>query len=571
LAITTSRAWDAGEDRSIMPIIDSSDFAGGDVLPELLRCDVCIIGTGPAGITIARELSGTPLRVTLLESGGTERQEASDALNDIESCGWPRVMDQWAVRNRMVGGSSNTWSGRCAPFDEIDMQRRSWVPYSGWPFKIGDLASYIDRSAKHLGLGVGNGITDDRIWALTGQPRRSTGPDPDPDKLLPMFWQYSRDTVNHYDNTRFAHFTDTLGPNITIVTNATALRINATESAAAVESVEFASADGRPWSLPASIIVLCAGGIENARLLLSSDNVAPHGLGNDRDLVGRFLMDHLRGPIAKFPLRGASAVLNQFGTFKSPAAGGNIFQPGLRLSPAIQHAEGLLSCSAWVHEYIAADDPWEMLIHFLRREPGARPDFRSMLANSGLVIYGLKEHFISHRALPRKLAEVALEAMCEQVPNPDSRITLSSRRDRLGLRISRIDWRVSEEEARTMRRMAELMVNQFSLMGIEPPGLEEWVRDGDMIPHTFQDVAHPTGTTRMADDPAQGVVDAQCQVHGVHGLFIGGSSVFPTAGHANPTQLIVALAVRLADTLRDRVSHEAGIRMKPLARTPETT
>jgi choline dehydrogenase-like flavoprotein len=468
-------------------------------------------------------------------------------------------MDQWAVRNRLVGGSSNTWSGRCAPFDEIDMQRRDWVPYSGWPFKIGDLASYIDRSAKHLGLGAGNGITDDRIWELTGQPRRRTGPDLDPDKLLPMFWQYARDTVNHYDNTRFAHFADTLDRNVTIVTNATALRINATESATAAESVEFASIDGHLWRLPASIIVLCAGGIENARLLLSSDNVAPHGLGNDRDLVGRFLMDHHRGPVARFQLKRANAVLNQFGTFKSASLGGNIFQPGLRLSPTIQHAEGLLNCSAWVHEYIAADDPWEMLIHFLRREPGARPDFRSMLANSGLVLYGLKEHFISHRALPRKLSEVTLEAMCEQLPNPDSRITLSSRRDRLGMRISRIDWRVSEEEARTMRRTAEIIVDQFSLMGIDPPDLAEWVRDGDMMPQTFQDVAHPMGTTRMADSSAEGVVDAQCQVHGVHGLFIGGSSVFPTAGHANPTQLIVALAVRLADTLRDRVTHGIGI------------
>jgi choline dehydrogenase-like flavoprotein len=385
-----------------------------------------------------------------------------------------------------------------------------------------------------------------------------------------MFWQYSRDTLNQYDNTRFAHFTGDLGPNITIVTNATALRINATESATAVESVGFASADGRPWTLPASMIVLCAGGIENARLLLSSDNVAPHGLGNDGDLVGRFLMDHLRGPIATFRLDEAKAVLDQFGTFKSPSAGGNIFQHGLRLSPAIQHAEGLLNCSAWVHEYIAADDPWDTLIRFLRREPGARPDLRSMLANSGLVIHGLKEHFISHRALPRKLAEVTLEAMCEQAPNPDSRVTLSNRRDRLGTRISRIEWRVSEEEARTIRRMAQLTVSQFSLMGIEPPDLAEWVRDGDMIPQTFQDVAHPMGTTRMADGPAQGVVDAQCQVHGVHGLFIGGSSVFPTGGHANPTQLIVALAIRLADTLRDHISPGTGTLMEPAASTSET-
>ena len=101
-----------------MPILDSSDFAGSDALPDFLRCDICIIGTGPAGATIARELSNTPLRVTILESGGTERQEETDALNEIESVGWPRVMDQWLVRNRIVGGTSNTWSGRCAPFDE---------------------------------------------------------------------------------------------------------------------------------------------------------------------------------------------------------------------------------------------------------------------------------------------------------------------------------------------------------------------------------------------------------------------------------------------------------------------
>lgn len=115
-----------------------------------------------------------------------------------------------------------------------------------------------------------------------------------------------------------------------------------------------------------------------------------------------------------------------------------------------------------------------------------------------------------------------------------------------------------------MRRITELMVEQLSRMGLEPPVLEDWVRDGAMFPQTFRDVAHPTGTTRMADDPACGVVDAQCQVHGVNGLFIGGSSVFPTAGHANPTQMIVALALRLADTLKGRATTAADIRKRPI-------
>src|SRR5215831_2538057 len=276
-----------------MPILDSSAFAGDDTLPDLLRCDICIIGTGPAGATIARELSNTRLRVTILESGGTERREETDALNEIESVGWPRVMDQWQVRNRIVGGTSHTWSGRCAPFDDIDLQPRDWVPYSGWPFRIDDLIPYFDRGAKHLGLGAGSGLSDDRVWAYIGHRRPKL--DLDEDKLLPMLWQTSRDPTDRTDKVRFGRrLAADLGPNVTLVTNATALRISATESGAAVKAVEFAAKSGRRWSLPTSTVVVCAGAVENARLLLSSDDVVAQGVGNDNDLVGRFLMDHPR-------------------------------------------------------------------------------------------------------------------------------------------------------------------------------------------------------------------------------------------------------------------------------------
>jgi choline dehydrogenase-like flavoprotein len=128
------------------------------------------------------------------------------------------------------------------------------------------------------------------------------------------------------------------------------------------------------------------------------------------------------------------------------------------------------------------------------------------------------------------------------------------------MRITRIDWRVSEEEGRVLRRIAELAVEQFLRLGLEPPVLEEWVVNGAMFPETTLDRAHPTGTTRMADDPARGVVNAKCQVHGIDGLFVAGSSVFPTAGQANPTQMIIALALRLADTLKNRTTTVAAVR-----------
>jgi choline dehydrogenase-like flavoprotein len=546
-----------------MPILDSSAFVGSDVLPESLQCDICIIGTGPAGATIARELSNTSLRVTVLESGGTERREETDVLNEIENVGWPRVTDQWVVRNRIAGGSSSTWHGRCAPFDEIDLQFREWVFYSGWPFEIGDLIPYFDRGANYLGIGANSWFTDDRVWTGIGHQQPNLGLDHD--KLLPMFWQFSRDPVNRYDAVRFGrHLTaGDLGSNVTLVTNATVLRINAVESGAAVKSVEFAAVGGRRWSLPASTIVICAGGIENARLLLSSNDVVAPGLGNKNDLVGRFLMDHPRGPVARFHINQGRAVLNRLGPYKSRAAGANLYQFGVRLSPSIQRSEQLLNCAVWVSKHNASDDPWEALKRFRGGDANVRQDLLAILMNTDLLFRGLKERLVSYRALPRKIDALFLEAMCEQLPNPSSRITLSDRRDRLGMRIARIDWRVSEEEARAMRRITELMVEQLSRVGLEPPVLEDWVRDGAMFPQTVQDVAHPTGTTRMADDPARGVVDAQCQVHGVNGLFIGGSSVFPTAGHANPTQMIVAMALRLADTLKGRATAAADINKRP--------
>ena len=552
-----------------MPILDSSSLAGGELLPDRLLCDVCIIGTGPAGVTIARELSGTPLRVTILESGGAERQEAADALNEVENVGWPRVADQWLVRNRVVGGSSSTWTGRCAPFDDIDLQAREWVPYSGWPFGMDDLIAYLDRSAKYLGLGVGSGFTDDRVRVISGHKRPVSGPDPS--KLLPMFWQYSRDFVNTYDKVRFGrNLSAELGRNVTLVTKATVLRINANDQGDGVRSVDFVAADGRRWTLPVSTVVVCAGAIENAHLLLSSDNVVARGLGNGHDLV--------RPVPDGSPARHGRQVPHgpgQAGTARVrhvpvPGCRRHLYQHGLRLSPAVQRSEQLLNCAIWIGEHSGPDDPWDALTRFLRGQATVGQDLRTLLANSGLLLYGVKEHYVSHRGLPRKLHAVTLDAMCEQRPDPDSRLTLSDRRDRLGMRIPRIDWRVSPDEARTMRRITELTVEQLYRMGLATPALEDWVRDGGMIPETIMDAAHPTGTTRMADDPARGVVDAHCQVHGVHGLFVAGSSVFPTSSHANPTQMIVALALRLADTLKDRVAAVARLRAEPVADRPDS-
>lgn len=528
-----------------MPVISLASL--NDDLPLALEnCDVCIIGSGPAGSTIARELSVTGLHVTVLESGGMERDPQNDLLNEIENVGRPRVVDQWLVRNRIVGGSSHTWTGRCAAFDAIDFERRDWVPDSGWPIGLDDLAPYLGRSAAYLGLSVGTGFSDNRFWSLAQRSQPEAAPDPS--KLLPFFWQFSRDLSNPYEYMRFGrHLADQIGPKVTLVTGATVTAIVPDPSGRTVRSVEFAGADGRRRSLAASRVVLCAGGIENARLLLSSDTVVPHGLGNDRDLVGRYLMDHPRGAVAAFEIKGSERLQRRFGLYN---VNGNLFRAGLRLSPEAQRAERLLNCSAWLGETVTADDPWHALKRILRGKPHLPGDLVAIGRNAGLFARGLKQYFIDRDGLPRKLDALNLDCMCEQRPDPNSRVTLSDRKDRFGLRLSRVDWRIHEDEARSVRRTAEFAAEELVRMGLPKPTLAEWVRDGADFPPSFVDIAHPTGTTRMAEDPSKGVVDADLQVHGVEGLYVAGSSVFPTAGHCNPTQMIVATALRLSDHIK---------------------
>ena len=148
------------------------------------------------------------------------------------------------------------------------------------------------------------------------------------------------------------------------------------------------------------------------------------------------------------------------------------------------------------------------------------------------------------------MPDLRLSCAVEQRPDPASRVTLADRVDRFGMPLSRIDWRIDSQEQHTVRRTAELVGEGLQRLGLDGLALDEWVRDGAGFPPTFADAAHPTGTTRMADEPRQGVVDRQGQVHGVQGLYVAGSSTFPTSGHANPTLMIVALAIRMADHLK---------------------
>ncbi len=526
-----------------MQIIDSSDLLPGTVI----EADLCIVGTGPAGLTIARELA--PLsarrRIVLVESGGLEPDPWADALGEIESVGARRVMDQTLVRNRVIGGTSSTWSGRAATFDENDFAARDWVPDSGWPISRAEVAGYFARSMDHLGLRIEDNIAPE-VTARLPAALRSL----DPAKLQGYLWSYSRDPSDRGDFLRFGRRALTeRRSDIRLITHATVTDIETDAAASRTTGVTVSGPSGRSHRVTAPIVVLCAGAIENARLLLTSDRVDPAGLGNGHDLVGRYLMDHPRGPIARFAAADHLAVQRLFrGRRIDAGAGRTTVTVGMALSRDLQEREGLLNSSAWVSRSVAASDPIAALSAIARRDGALLSRAFEVARGAGLLVEGAFGYAADGSSPLRLVDELSLECMVEQRPDRDSRVTLSSSRDALGMRTSRIDWRVSDQEAATVRRMGEVIVSELRRLGLPAPRLADDIVDDDGL-LTLPDVAHPSGTTRMSTSPATGVVDTDSRVHGVEGLFVAGSSVFPTSGHANPTQMIVALAVRLADHL----------------------
>jgi choline dehydrogenase-like flavoprotein len=522
---------------------------------ERLQADVCVIGSGPAGATVALELANTGLKTIVVESGGLERDRDIDRLNEIESIGRPRIMDQWLVRNRMLGGTSNTWAGRCAPFDEIDFEQRQWVPYSGWPFGLTEVTPYLGRSCAYLGLSSSEGHINERsFWKFAGQ--RKPAQRFDRGLLLEALWQFSSDNRKHRYINFAQRLVDSKAPNVEVLLNATVTHINTTPSGAAVESVEIGTTVGDSRKLWAPTVVLCAGGIENARLLLASRRVLSNGLGNEHDLVGRFLMDHLKGKVGGFDPAHAIALRDMFGHYSVKSSNGrHWFHLGARLSPAAQREHGLLNSALFLDEYdcIAADDPWIAARRMLRCEGSPINNALAVVSDARFVSYGLYEYLIQRNSLPRRLTEAVIRCIVEQRPDPESRVTLSDRIDRFGVPLSRINWKVSEQERKTTELTAKFFAAEVRRIGLAEFRIEDWIERGEEFPPHFQDIAHPTGTTRMSAHRNKGVVDPSCQVHGTSGLYIAGSSVFPTAGHANPTQMIVALAIRLADTLKQRL------------------
>ena len=506
--------------------------------------EVCIAGAGAAGITVARELAGMEFRVCLLESGGFDFDGATQSLCEGENIGLPYVPLEY-TRFRYLGGTTNVWSGQCRPLDRIDFEKRDWIPYSGWPFSRSDLDPYYERA--QLICRLGPFAYDAATWETS--PAKRCLPFRG-GKVVTSVFQFSPPT-------RFGEvYRDVLkaSGNIECYLFANVVEIETNESARRVKRLVLSTLEGRSFSVSAKVFILAVGGIETPRLLLLSNRVMPSGLGNRNDLVGRFFMEH---PHLESGVILLSDPDRKMDFDKRHRVHGTEIYGALAMREQALRDERIVGFSATLsttkgERYEAANrsagvESLKFLYGRMRRGEYV-DEFWNHLGNVlsdiddvATVIYG--------DAFKHELPVYRVFNRTEQAPNPESRVTLSETRDRLGMKRARLDWRLSVLEKRSMRRAHRIIARELGLSGLGRFRIELDESD-ETWPPELTGGCHHLGTTRMNDDPAMGVVDANCRVHGISNLFIAGPSVFPTSGYANPMLTIVALSIRLADHVK---------------------
>ena len=522
-------------------IVDFSEHDDG----HLFASDVCIIGGGAAGISIAREFLKTNLSVVMLEGGGSKPEKETQELYRSEVAGLAHKGIHEG-RARVFGGTTTLWAGQTLPLDESDFQRREWVAGSGWPIARRDLEPYYRRAEETLSLSPLD--YDVHEWPFP----KARPPAFDPSLLRPVVAQFSPkpDFAVAYRRELSA------ATNVKVVLHANAMRLSANADATMVDNVEIRSLSGRSGRARARAYVVCCGGIETPRLLLASNNVEPNGLGNGHDLVGRYFQDHLQAFLARIDLTNPETGEAFFKPFYWR---GIAYGPRAVLSAQLQQQRKTLNATlgvvrrAFVDQNSATEAAKRIVRGILRREFGqpVGPDLRRVIANSREVAASAYRRFVLRQPAFQMSGEPFVAIQCECEPAAESRVMLGAEVDRLGMRRTKLDWRLTSLVLHTAEVGLEIFASELKRLELGEVALETFdlpkKKDWQL---QFWDSNHHIGTCRMSAEPRNGVVNRDCRLHTIRNVFIASSAVFPTGGNSNPTFTIIVLAIRLADHLK---------------------
>ena len=546
-----------------------------------LWADVCIVGGGAAGISLALSLSGHGLKIILLESGGADEHAPTQALYAGEVADERLHSPPDKYRQRRMGGSTTIWGGRCVPFDPIDFEARSHLPHSGWPLSYSDLLPFYPEANTLAEAGRFNYDADDAL-----------GP-----SAQPLIRRFDSTVVRTNSLERFSCPTDfgkryakrlQVAPDIKVLLGANCTALKLETGGRTLDELEVATLAGKRFRIAARAAVLATGGLETARLLLASQDVAPAGVGNEHDVVGRYYMCHVAGNVGALTLRGEPQDVRHGYELTHE---GVYCRRRLSIAPEEQRSHGLANTVARLH-FPRITDPRHRngvlsglflarrLISYeyakrLNDGPAPTPGLYARhlynVVSDPIDTCAFLAHWIARRSLAeRKFPSVilrnrsnrfSLEMHGEQAPRADSRVTLCERTDALGMPQLRVDWRYGREDIESVDRTLGLIARELEASGVGRLEYDRGTLEEDLMRFGAYG-GHHIGTARMGTDPRTSVVNADCQVHSVRNLFVAGSAVFPTSSQANPTLTLIALSLRLGKHLSRRLAPKTRVHME---------
>lgn len=463
-----------------------------------LSADVCIVGAGPAGLTLASELAAKGITSLLCEGGDLEYTSESQDCYAGETVGHDyHYLD--AARLRFLGGTSNHWTGVCADLEPEDLGPKPFAPQTGWPIDMAEFRPYITRARALLGL------------PPTLMPRRI------------FEGEFARLDVKVTRRLRFRDiYLDSLKTSERITTLLHANLTGVERDGTRITGVQVQSYSGRRVTLRARHFIIACGGIENARLLMHLNETHGTGFGAASGALGAYFTEHPHGKLGEYVFFDDDQL--------------HFPRYGPRISRGWAHF-------AATEDFLNQNQCLNVRIKLVPyREEGKRQVVDDLLCRAPKLAQRLRDDLVC-------AGEVGM--VLEQVPLAENRVELGAERDRFGIRRPVLHWRVTAPDYQSIRAVATAFAKHLAEQDLGRMSISDWVFDPTMEVAHNEDLTayHHIGTTRMAATEAEGVTDPDCRVFGSENLFLAGSSVFPSAGHANPTAPIIALSLRLADHL----------------------
>lgn len=484
---------------------------------KIVECDICIVGAGAAGISMALEFANSDLNVVLLESGAMEFEQNTQMLNKGQISGLKYVPLETA-RLRFFGGTTNHWAGQSTPLEPIDFEDRDWVAEGGWPINYQEYSKYLLRAQKVCKLG--NTPFDEALWSDKFDSPFEDG------KFQSVIFRYPNPIVRFGQAYR-EDIENSKNVQCILNANATNLMQNDDDS---INHILVKSLSGKTIQVQAKSYVLATGCIQNVKLLMNSNLKHDKGIGNNYDQLGRYFMEHPNYDTGEVYFADSEGVLAL--TKPRTQLDGQEVRIDFQLTPEEQKKHKILNHSV-----------------FFIHKPLPPEKFDEGIVGTISKYWKKVENKLNLNSEPERYK---LRVRLEHAPIKDSRVELINEQDALGMYNVKLNLKMSELETKTI---SVLEMEVAKLLGAQNVGRmktnfaagTEWQQKVGWQYHHF-------GGTRMHNSPEKGVVDSDCKVHGVDNLFIASSSVFPTCGHANPTLNIVAITLRLADHLKRKLS-----------------